>query len=90
MTGTYVANLSSASARLAGSECPLESVSMVRGLLCVALLLATVTTRAETWPDKDWAKGTPIEGPAVDARTPTRFPGVTTPRAKASVPMRCW
>jgi len=29
---------------------------MVRGLLCVALLLATVTTRAETWPDKDWAK----------------------------------
>jgi len=64
---------------------------MVRGLLCVALLLATVTTRAETWPDKDWAKGTPIEGPAVDALNAyRRFPGVTTPRAKASAPTRCW
>lgn len=47
---------------------------MVRGLLCVALLLATVTTRAETWPDKDWAKGTPIEGPAVDALNAYAFP----------------
>ena len=47
---------------------------MVRGLLCVALLFATVTTRAETWPDKDWAKGTPIEGPPVDALNAYAFP----------------
>ena len=42
---------------------------MVRGLLCVALLLVTVTAHAETWPDKAWAKGTPLDGAAVDAHT---------------------
>lgn len=47
---------------------------MVRGLLCVALLLATVTARAETWPDKDWVKGTPLEGPAVEALNTYAFP----------------
>ena len=47
---------------------------MVRGLLCAALLFVTFTSRAETWPDKDWAKGTPIEGPAVDALNTYAFP----------------
>ncbi len=47
---------------------------MVRGLLCVALLLATVTARAETWPDKEWVKGTPLEGPAVEALNTYAFP----------------
>ena len=30
---------------------------MVRGLLCVALLLVTAAAHADTWPDKEWAKG---------------------------------
>ena len=47
---------------------------MVRGLLCVALLLATVTARAESWPDKDWAKATPLAGPAVEALNTYAFP----------------
>ena len=47
---------------------------MVRGLLCVALLFVTVTARADTWPDKDWAKGTPLAGPAVEALDAYAFP----------------
>ena len=47
---------------------------MVRGLLCVALLFATVTARADTWPDKDWAKGTPLAGPATQALDAYAFP----------------
>lgn len=47
---------------------------MVRGLLCVALLLVTVTAHAETWPDKAWAKGTPLDGAAVDALNAYAFP----------------
>ena len=47
---------------------------MVRGLLYVALLFVTVTAHAETWPDKDWAKGTPLSGPAVDALEAYAFP----------------
>ncbi|WP_348751461.1 serine hydrolase domain-containing protein [Pseudomonas rhodesiae] len=40
---------------------------MVKGLLCAVLLLITVTGRAETWPDQEWAKGTPLTGPALEA-----------------------
>lgn len=47
---------------------------MVRGLLCVALLFVTVSANAETWPDKDWAKGTALSGPAVDALNAYAFP----------------
>ncbi|WLH19827.1 serine hydrolase domain-containing protein [Pseudomonas simiae] len=47
---------------------------MVRGLLCVALLFVTVAAYAETWPDKEWAKGTPLSGPAVDALDAYAFP----------------
>ena len=47
---------------------------MVRGLLCVALLFVTVNACAETWPDKDWAKGTALSGPAVDALNTYAFP----------------
>lgn len=47
---------------------------MVRGLLCVALLFITVAAHAQTWPDKDWAKGTPLSGPAVDALEAYAFP----------------
>ena len=47
---------------------------MVRGLLCVSLLFVTVTACAETWPDKDWAKGTPLAGPAVEALDAYAFP----------------
>ncbi|NWF10318.1 serine hydrolase [Pseudomonas salomonii] len=47
---------------------------MVRGLLCVALLLVTAAAHADTWPDKEWAKGAPLEGPAVDALNAYAFP----------------
>ena len=47
---------------------------MVRGLLCVALLFVTVTACAEIWPDKEWAKGTPLAGPAVEALDAYAFP----------------
>src|SRR5471030_2504567 len=47
---------------------------MVRGLLCVALLFVTVAAHADTWPDKDWAQGTALTGPAVDALTAYAFP----------------
>ncbi|MFP3496864.1 serine hydrolase [Pseudomonas sp. SIMBA_059] len=47
---------------------------MVRGLLCVALLFVTVTAPAETWPDKEWAKGTALSGHAVDALDAYAFP----------------
>ncbi|ONH56494.1 CubicO group peptidase, beta-lactamase class C family [Pseudomonas cedrina] len=47
---------------------------MVRGLLCVVLLFVTVTAHAEAWPDKDWAKGAPLTGPAVDALEAYAFP----------------
>jgi CubicO group peptidase (beta-lactamase class C family) len=47
---------------------------MVRGLMCVALLLVTVAARAETWPDKEWAKGALLAGPAVDALNAYAFP----------------
>ena len=40
---------------------------MVRGLLCVALLFVAVNARAEIWPEKEWAVGTTLTGPAVDA-----------------------
>jgi CubicO group peptidase (beta-lactamase class C family) len=47
---------------------------MVRGLLCVALLFVTVTAHAETWPDKEWANGAVLSGPAVDALNAYAFP----------------
>ncbi|TFF09149.1 class C beta-lactamase-related serine hydrolase [Pseudomonas sp. BCA14] len=47
---------------------------MVRGLLCVALLFVTVTAHAETWPDKEWARGAALSGPAVDALDAYAFP----------------
>ena len=47
---------------------------MVRGLLCVALLSVTVTAHAETWPAKEWARGSQIEGPALDALNAYAFP----------------
>ena len=47
---------------------------MVRGLLCVVLLSVTVFSHAETWPDKEWAKGTPLTGPAVEALATYAFP----------------
>lgn len=47
---------------------------MVRGLLCVALLLVTAAAHADTWPDKEWAKGAPLEGAAVDALNAYAFP----------------
>ncbi|MCF5021827.1 serine hydrolase, partial [Pseudomonas lactis] len=47
---------------------------MVRGLLCVALLFVTVNARAEIWPDKEWALGTALAGPAVDALDAYAFP----------------
>ncbi|WP_339529105.1 serine hydrolase [Pseudomonas mucidolens] len=40
---------------------------MVKGLLCVALLLFTATVFAETWPTKDWSQGPQLSGPAVKA-----------------------
>ena len=71
---TRVAKLSLIQARLAGLNAPLEFVPMVRGLLCVALLLVTAAAHADTWPDKEWAKGAPLEGPAVDALNAYAFP----------------
>jgi hypothetical protein len=47
---------------------------MVRGLLCVALLLVAVNACAEIWPDKEWAVGTSLAGPAVDALDAYAFP----------------
>lgn len=40
---------------------------MVKGLLCAVLLLITIYGHAETWPDQEWAKGTPLTGAALDA-----------------------
>lgn len=40
---------------------------MVKGLLCAVLLLITINGHAETWPDQEWAKGTPLTGPALEA-----------------------
>ncbi|MBD8255930.1 serine hydrolase [Pseudomonas fluorescens] len=47
---------------------------MVRGLLCVALLFVAVNARAEIWPEKEWAVGTALTGPAVDALNAYAFP----------------
>ena len=47
---------------------------MVRGLLCVALLFVAVNARAEIWPEKEWAVGTTLTGPAVDALNAYAFP----------------
>jgi len=47
---------------------------MVRGLLCVALLLFTVNGHAETWPDPQWAEGTRLTGPALQALDAYAFP----------------
>ncbi|KAF6696941.1 serine hydrolase [Pseudomonas sp. EKM23D] len=40
---------------------------MVKGLLCAVLLLITINGHAENWPDQEWAKGTPLTGPALEA-----------------------
>ncbi|WP_338489973.1 serine hydrolase [Pseudomonas trivialis] len=47
---------------------------MVRGLLCVALLLVSAAAHAETWPGKEWARGEPLAGPAVEALDAYAFP----------------
>jgi len=47
---------------------------MVRGLLCVALLLFTVNGHAETWPDPQWAEGARLTGPALQALDAYAFP----------------
>ena len=47
---------------------------MVRGLLCVALLLVTAAAHAETWPGKEWAEGAPLAGSAVEALDAYAFP----------------
>ncbi|WP_338510673.1 serine hydrolase [Pseudomonas trivialis] len=47
---------------------------MVRGLLCVALLLVSAAAHAETWPGKEWARGEPLVGPAVEALDAYAFP----------------
>ena len=47
---------------------------MVRGLLCVTLLFVTVAAIGETWPDKEWAMGKQLEGPAVEALNAYAFP----------------
>lgn len=53
---------------------PPEFLSMVKGLFCVALLLFTVTARAENWPTKDWPGGQALSGPAVKALEDYAFP----------------
>ncbi|MFC6301332.1 serine hydrolase [Pseudomonas sp. CCM 7893] len=47
---------------------------MVKGFFCVALLLFAITARAENWPTKDWSRGQPLSGAAVQALEDYAFP----------------
>ncbi|MFC6338482.1 serine hydrolase [Pseudomonas sp. CCM 7891] len=47
---------------------------MVKGLFCVALLLFTLASRAESWPTKEWPQGPQLSGPAVLALENYAFP----------------